>query len=544
MATKEQLELQKKAQDQEKARLEAQKLREKFPNAAKGQPGTKSSPDAVQRPSRTGKAGFTAQDAMDVRGITPGFEQSDYVTANSEQIPVRGKVNTGVATPTPPVAENTPVTAAETAEKEGQARIGSFLTEQGVSPFVQAQDPSQFNDDPGRRRAAIRSGFSTVARTPEALQGVSDALPQGALGDAGREFLKTSEVGLPNQGEKTDFVNLGNFGTKGGPNIFGKATEAGGRINTFVGAGNADPNDPTSVVSQNDVQRVGAGIGRLTPELQAAARAFEERAASGGNLRAGDRRFRGGAAGGGNDTLRRVSAINRRADNAFNQALEAGMNTKAAARIAGSIRDGATQINFQDRTAQSGRNVEAQIQGQKDIQELRNLSAREQLSAEQAQALNDADFEDLKGLSYMTNEEGEQVFDQQSFSNALFAAGGRSNLQGLSGSAKHALFRQGSNVTKFLTNINSALAKKGKRVDNIGDLLKGASLTGDGKLAQTNTTLMQALRSDTISIGDIFGETLTLSDGTLMPLGDLLGEDAAQFTNEERAALIEIIPED
>lgn len=435
------------------------------------------------------------------------------------------------------------VAAATAAAKTPEGLRNAFLDAQGVNEAALGQEG--VTGGSAQARDLIQGRESSLGiRTSSAFTGMQDRIgnktPQARLG---QELLANTQHTKFNYGDQE---------------IFGRADEnsVGGRINNFTGAGTPNPNDPTTNVTDNQVNQALVGVNpfgqQLTTQADGSQGVYNPTGYNNANVtapsrvNAGNPQFRGGVGSGAdNNALRRVTAINRRADRAFQDAMSAGMNTKAAARIAGSIRDGATQINFQDRTAAGERTAAANISAQKEIAELRNISARETLNAEQAQALNDADYEDLKGLAFTTNEEtGEQVFDQQGFSEALFAAGGRSNLQGLSGASKHALFRQGSNVTKFISGINSHLASKGKRVDNIGDLLKGASITGDGKLAQSHTTLMQALRSDTISIGDIFGETLTLSDGTLLPLGDLLGEDAAAFTNEERAALIEIIPED
>jgi hypothetical protein len=508
--TKEQLEFEAKAREKEKARL-----------AKAAAPARITAPENVPRQraetpqDRTRKAiaggvsrvGTSIAESLAAAGATGAYDRNRDLPSQGVKTPEQlGQVPISARG-----AGIDGVNSAGTIQRSPENVLqNTFLREQGITPAVQGQDPRVFDaEGTGRDQRRQR------------------------IGAGGQEF-----------------VNLGKFETEGGPNIFGRASEAGGPINTFVGAGRADPNDPSQVVGQGAAQaggRFGEGFRETSvdPELQRGIDAFKLRAAGGGNLRAGDKQFRGGAAGGGDQTLRAITAINRRANKAFEDALGAGMNTKAAARIAGSIRDGATQINFQDRTQATERNTAATIEGQKEIAELRNISARETLDAEQARALDDASFEDLKGLSYTPNPEtGVMEFNQQQFSESLFAAGGRDALAGFSGTTKHALFRQGSNVRKFISNANEYLAKEGKRVDNVGDMLKGANLTKGGKLAQTHTTLMQALRDKNIDITDIFGETLTLGDGTLLPLSALLGEDAAQFTADERAALIEIIPED
>ncbi len=413
----------------------------------------------------------------------------------------------------------------------------SFLGQQGINDAARGQDPSQFNLDPQLRGRTIRGeegGVDTLAlRTSDAFRS-----PQRRIGgDTPRARLGQELL------TNTDQVNLGNFGTEGGPDIFGRASEPGGRINTFAGAGTADLNAPSTQIGDDRTARIGGRLDEgfrstsVDSTLQAGIDAFKLRAASGGNIRAGSRGFRGGAAsGGGNDVLRQVTRINSRADKAFQQAIAQGMNTKAAARIAGSIRDSASQINFQDRTAAGERNTAASLASSERTAAIREQGELRKLGAEQEAASGDAFIENLRNLHGTVDEDtGEFRQNPQSFSQAIFAAGGERAVRGLSQSAGFAAFQQGSNIAQILANVNQVVSKNGKRFDNIQDLLDG----GNALLAQTGVTILDALKDDTIDITDIFSQKITLGDGTNIELGDFFGD--ATLTNRERAALIEII---
>jgi hypothetical protein len=343
MATKKELEFEAAARDAEKKRLAkaAGPVRITVPENAPGPRTSVANPLAGS--GRTG--GFSAQDAADIRGVIP---RARTRVGETPAAPPPGQLDpaiTGVATPATP-AQTEAARAATGAETPGatpdpEALRNTFLEQQGVPTSVQGQDPRVFDAE-----------------------------------GTGR-FQRRQRIGAGGQ----DFVNLGAFETKGGPNIFGRASEEGGPINTFVGAGLQGPGGPSQDITPQQGQLEAGGRGGIgfrdtgiSPELQQGIDAFKLRAASGGNIRAGNRAFGGGAAsGGGSDTLRQINRINSRADKAFQDALSQGMNTKAAARIADSIRDGASQVNFADRTASGERNVDKTVAAQERTAQLKGI---------------------------------------------------------------------------------------------------------------------------------------------------------------------------
>jgi hypothetical protein len=344
-------------------------------------------------------------------------------------------------------------------------------------------------------------------------------------------------------------VNLGAFETEGGPDIFGRASEAGGRINTFVGAGTADPTDPTTVIEQGATQtggRLGEGFRStaVNPELQAGIDAFKLRAASGGNLRAGDRQFRGGAASGGTDNqLRSINRINSRADKAFQDALAQGMNTKAAARIASSIRDSASQLNFQDRTRAGERTAAAQISSQERTAALRSQGELSQLQSTQAREDAAAQVELFRDqvVKDTLNAEGEvvgQERDPAAFSRIASQVGGLDKIGQLSAQAANTLISRGEAITGILGNVNKLFRDQGsnQKFNNVADLVRGSKI--QGKLIQSEVDFMDVLRSGNISIFDIRKEKVTIGD-TEMTVEDFFGGE--QFSEEDLAAFIEMV---
>jgi hypothetical protein len=462
-----------------------------------------------------------------------------------------GKPVTAPGTPatavSPPAAA---AAAAPTSIADAAATQAGWLTANGVNNTAQQQDPAQFNGvGAGLRGATIRNeagGANTAAiRTPDMLKGISAAIGSGS------PQARLGQEALTN----TQHVNLGNFGTEGGPNIYGRADEnsVGGRINNFTGVGTPSEQGSPGVYNPTGYDNANPyGTSGSVPNMPT-------------SLRAGNRQFGGGAgSGGGGDLSRQVASINSRADKAFNDALEAGMNTKAAARIAGSIRDGATQLIGGDRNSifrdqnqvareqnevtreGNAMNLAAQQSGDAASTrsaELKSLGDMAKLDMEQQEKLDNASLEDIKGTYYTADAEGNRVADPEGYANALANAGGRSALQGLSGSSKFALLRQGSNIGSLLGNVNRISAKNGIRYDNVSDLLKGGK---DGqRVSQTHSTLLEMLLDPNIS--DFMGETLTLPDGNTFQLADLIGDEAGNpvaLTQAERDALIELAPED
>lgn len=506
MATKEQLEFEKDARRKEEAR------KAKAAGAVRITPpkdiNLKGPANPLAGSGRTG--GFSAQDAADIGGVIP---RARTRVGEAPTAPPPGQLDpaiTGVIQRDPAVTAAKP--AAEVPPVSPQESLrNTFLSQQGVSPEVQAQDPRVF-DAEGTGRAQRRQ----------------------RIGAGGSEF-----------------VNLGAFETEGGPNIFGRAGETGGPINTFVGAGVGDPSAPTQDITPQRGQ-VQAG-GRFAegfrstavdPELQAGIDAFKLRAASGGNLRAGDRQFRGGAASGGTDNqLRQINRINSRADKAFQDALAQGMNTKAAARIAGSIRDSASQLNFQDRTRAGERTAAAQISSQErtaalrqqgELTRLQSTQARED-AASQVELVRDTFTKDT------FNAEGDvigQERDPAAFAQAALQVGGEANLGRVSAQTANTLSQRGNAVSGILDNVNAMFKEQGsnERVNNMADLVKGSKIKG--KLIRSETDFMDVIRSPNISIFDIRGEKVTVR-GEEMTVGDFFGDE--QFSATDLAAFIEMV---
>lgn len=112
------------------------------------------------------------------------------------------------------------------------------------------------------------------------------------------------------------YINLGRFENPGGPNIYGKASVPGGRLDTFKGTGAPGMGDG----------RVNNGIG-YTAEEGAVNRANM-------NARIAASLGRGGAAPGGNNVARAVQMASNNARRAYANAIKRGLNTAAASREA------------------------------------------------------------------------------------------------------------------------------------------------------------------------------------------------------------------
>lgn len=432
---------------------------------------------------------------------------------------MRNKRETGELFP-PPAKETPPPAASPTPQTDQQ----KFLAEQGVNEFAQNMDPTRYNQNPTLRRQTIQGQRDTLAeRTSPALRGVQQAIPAGKLQRAGQEMLAN-----------TQYTNLGNFGTEGGPNIYGRSSTPGGRIDTFAGAGT--PETPEQTNARNTALYNNSDPFNLTGQ---SARPVNN------SLRAGQRQF--GNQGRGGVRMRELRNINNQANRAFANALESGMNTKAALRVADNIRAGARTLTDQDRVDALRYGADANLAGDQlraDAQ-LAAAGLREQGAIDRANAaalaeIDAQELELLKGLSYTTDADGNRVFDQENYSRSLLAAGGFGGLRGKSADAKNALFRQGSNVSRILENVNRQVADQGIRYDNLSDLVAGG-----GKLEQSDATLLDALRSKNVDWNDIlFKDKLKLKDGNLITVEDFFGlesEEMARLTLEEREALIEFL---
>ena len=298
------------------------------------------------------------------------------------------------------------------------------------------------------------------------------------------------------------------------------------------------PSDEAYIVGRqrNGTQEfVGAGFGEGgpvnngigTPELRAQAQQLEQRYADGG------RRFGGGAAPGGQSLLRQVNAINRRAQDAFNQALKSGMNTKGATRVADNIRAQAEDILGADFNAIRREDIDVRRQG--IAAQLQSDFARSQGEAAQARDAELLDY--YKGFATRVDDSGKAIFDPNFFSRTLRQVGGVDALRQLPPNVGGAFFERGVNAQKILDNVNRVYKGSDLRLEDLGDLLEGASLTQSGRLGESEVSLWDVLRSPNVDLQHIFGRKIRLGDGTLIPVDDLFR--GATLTRREREALIE-----
>jgi hypothetical protein len=431
--------------------------------------------------------------------------------------------------------EQPPAQEAAIDPTSGEALRDTFLGQQGVNAAAQGQAGLTGQ----ARRDAIQGKSTLGIRTSDAFkplqERIGNATPQAQLG---QELLANTQ--------DTKFT----FGAhEGGATIFGRASEPGGRINTFTGAGLATPGDPTTQIDGDRAARLGGRLQEgfqstaVNPELQAGIDAFKLRAASGGNLRAGDQQFRGGAASGGGDaTLRQINRINSRADKAFQDALSQGMNTKAAARMADSIRDSASQINFQDRTRAGERQTSARIEGRASDAALRNQGEMSRLHSTQAREDAQAQIQLVRDTFVKDTLDADgnvigQENDSRAFAKAALQVGGEANLGRVSSQTANRLASRGEAITGILDNVNKLFKDKGsnQKFNNVADLVRGSKV--QGKVSQTPVDFMDVIRSGNVDIFDIRKDKVTIGD-ELITVEDFFGGE--QFDAEDLAAFVEM----
>lgn len=338
-----------------------------------------------------------------------------------------------------------------------------------------------------------------------------------------------------------EFVNLGNYGQAGQGNIYGKSSTPGGRLDTFVGAGpNAGAqqlNAQGQVVTGGQVYNP-TGYSNANPYGNAASRAPINR-----GLRAGNRQFGGGQGGIRANELRR---INQQANRAFNQALESGMNTKAAQRISESIRAGAGVLNDFDQNAARRYGADQSLRATQyasDASLAGSLAATQQrqtaAEASQLSRQQQAQFELF--ADQFTDAEGNR--DNATLARIVQNAGGLQRVMNASPEIQQKLATRGSGLSQILSNVNQITGKDGVLYSTID------ALSGGARIPQSDMTIMDAMRSGNATLwGAITGaDKVELADGTIIPAdefwGDLDEGTLAKMSAEDRRDLVELTGE-
>lgn len=434
--------------------------------------------------------------------------------------------------------EPTPPPAATPTPQTDQQK---FLAKHGVNEFAQGMDPSKYNQNPALRRATIQGNRDTLAeRTSPALRGAQQMIPEGKLQRAGQEMLANSQ-----------FTNLGNFGTEGGPNIYGRSSTPGGRVDTFVGAGKPATAEETN--ARNTAYYNNSDPYNLTGQSKTV-RPMNN------SLRAGQRQF--GNQGRGGVKMNELRNINAQANRAFNSALESGMNTKAALRIADNIRAGAGVLTDQDKNEVSRYTSDNSLRGTQYASDTQLVAEgmrqegydrRQAASAEAQMAQNIAASQDAtfkRNMQMMENvfTDAEGNVDKAGLARNYFAAGGEETFRGLNGTQTKKVMEGAQVTANRLDAVNQYLQEQGvnRRYDNIGDFFAGANLIADPnsgklKLGKREFTWKDAMAGG-IGWTQIFDDGVQLADGTLVPTE--IWESAGPMTTQERQALEIIIPED
>ena len=339
------------------------------------------------------------------------------------------------------------------------------------------------------------------------------------------------------QGGSNGFVNLGNYGQEGQGNIYGRSSTPGGRMDTFVGAG---PN--AGAAGQNEQGQVVTG-GQVynpsgyDPSNPYAGALRQSRVAP---ARAGNRQFPGNAG------LRQseLRNINSQANRAFNQALESGMNTKAATRIAENIRAGGGLLVDQDKNA-------AQRYGSDNILDASKYSS-DMSFAGQA----------LREQGAMTRAQQRQMADQQKAQFEMFAdqfvgpdgkrdkarlarvvqnSGGLSRFMNASPEVQQKLMTRGNALAQLVDNANQITAKDGTIYSTF------EALSGGAKIPGSDVTIIDAIRSGNLTLLDAISgaDKLELGDGTLINKDDFFGDfdegTLVGMSPEDRRDMIEWI---
>jgi len=256
---------------------------------------------------------------------------------------------------------------------------------------------------------------------------------------------------------------------------------------------------------------------------------------------ADSKRAEGGAVGGSN-VLRQISAINQRAERAFNQARREGTSIGGAERIANVIRAQGEQLINADRNTvtreatASGERTSAETNAralaEAGLREQGALIAAEQTrKAETAAAQVEGNFVrnvlDKKGQPT-----GHQFVDEQLKSEVL----GQVNLNNLSERTAgniQVVLNSGLNYKALLDNVNALPSNAGKRVDNLDQLLQGSTIVVNDE----TIGLMDFIRNPNIGITDLFDAKITLPDETQAAFGDIFTPEV-RLTADQRKKLL------
>lgn len=364
-----------------------------------------------------------------------------------------------------------------------------------------------------------------AANNVEALRKMGVKNPEMAAVGGGQQGRRA----VINAGS-SEFVNLGNYGQTGQGNIYGKSSTPGGRMDTFVGAG---PN----AGKLNEQGQVVTGGGVYNPTGYNPQDPYGLRSGRVAPARAGGRQFPGS----GGLRMTEIRRINSQANRAFNQALESGMNTKAATRIADSIRAGAGALTAQDQNAArryaSDNLLEGTIYGN-DTQ-LAQTALREQGSMTRAQAQAQTKMREnqfnLFRDQFVDPETGKR--DDAGFSRMVQNAGGYERFLNAAPETQQRLATRGSGLNQLLGRFNEFANREGINYSTIGELTQGM------KLAKTDTTIIDALTSGNIDIFDIWGEKVELPDGSLYNVSDVFSDangNPIVMSKEDWAGLVDL----
>ena len=388
------------------------------------------------------------------------------------------------------------------------------------------------------------------------------------------------------RGGSNGFVNLGNYGQEGQGNIYGRSSAPGGRMDTFVGAGpnagvagqNAqgqvvtggqvynpsgyDPSNPyAGVLRENRAAPARAGAG---PTAGVAGQNAQGQVVTGGQVynpsgydpsnpyagvlrenrvapaRAGNPQFPG-TAGLRQSELRKINA---QANRAFNQALESGMNTKAATRIAENIRAGGGLMVDQDKNDASRYSSDQSLEATQYASDssLAGQALREQGAMTRAQQRQMADQQKAQFEMFADQFVGpDGKRDKARLSRVVQNSGGLGRFMNASPEVQQKLMTRGNALAQLVDNANKITAKDGTVYSTF------EALSGGAKIPGSDATIMDAIRSGNISLLDAISgaDKLELGDGTLVNKDDFFGDfdegTLVGMSPEDRRDMIEWI---
>lgn len=339
------------------------------------------------------------------------------------------------------------------------------------------------------------------------------------------------------RGGSNGFVNLGNYGQEGQGNIYGRSSAPGGRMDTFVGAG---PN--AGVAGQNAQGQVVTGGQVYNPSGYDPSNPYagvlrENRVAP---ARAGNRQFPG-TAGLRQSELRNINA---QANRAFNQALESGMNTKAATRIAENIRAGGGLMVDQDKNDASRYSSDQSLEATQYASDssLAGQALREQGAMTRAQQRQMADQQKAQFEMFADQFVGpDGKRDKARLSRVVQNSGGLGRFMNASPEVQQKLMTRGNALAQLVDNANKITAKDGTVYSTF------EALSGGAKIPGSDATIMDAIRSGNISLLDAVrgADKLELGDGTLIDKDDFFGDfdegTLVGMSPEDRRDMIEWI---